>query len=163
MNLWKIYLVSLTNELSKLRISTTDGIPDIFQNEAAEEKSTTTTIQPIQNRNLELFLKERMDESNRVFNNLVNTSKSSQKEETLDIDEESKLQDQVISEYINEETPEFSDTVLENSNIENLAIDEESEKHITIIKEDSNSQISSLPKKGIKLKSNIQMLGILEE
>ena len=143
----------ISKELSKLRISTTDGIPDIIQNESQKEKSTTTTIQSIQNQNLELFLKERMDESNRVFNNLVNTSKISQKDEALDRDEESKLQeDQVISEYINEESPEFSDDVLENSNIENLALDEESEELITIRKEDSNSEISSLPKEGDMVK-----------
>jgi hypothetical protein len=71
----------LSNELSKLRFSTTDGIP-VIQNEAEQDRSTS--IEPIPNQTLEEFLKERMEESNQIFENLVTTSKIIQKDDPHD-------------------------------------------------------------------------------
>ena len=129
--------------------STIDGIPDI-QNELVDQ---SISIQSNHIQQLEEFLKERMEESNQIFNNLENTSKGFQKDDSNEMEEESYLQeDQVISEYTNGETPEFSDAQLENANIENLATEEESQEHINIKKEDSYSVVYSLPKKGDKVK-----------
>ena len=128
----------LSNELSKLRISTTDGIP-VIQDEVEQDQSTS--IQPIPNQTLEEFLKERMEESNQIFENLVVTSKIN----SHDKEEESFLQeDYVISEYINEEIPQ---TELVKSDV---ATEEDSEEYINIKKEESYSY--SLPKKGNKVK-----------
>ena len=130
----------ISNDLSKLKFSTTNGIP-VIQNDSV---NPPISIQSNHILNLEEFLKERMEESNRIFNNL--TSESFQKNDSQEMEEESYLQEnEVISEYINEEIPE---TELENSNLAN----EESEEHKTIKKEDSYSEHYSLPKKGDKVK-----------
>ena len=70
----------LSNELSKLRISTTDGIP-VIQDEVEQDQSTS--IQPIPNQTLEEFLKERMEESNQIFENLVNINSHDKEEESF--------------------------------------------------------------------------------
>jgi len=108
---------NLSNDLSKLRTSTTtDGIPEISNLEI--DKSTNITIQ---NQNyFEQFLKERMEESDRIFNNLAKTP---QENDTNEIEEETNLkEDLVISEYIKEEVPL------------NLAIEEESNENQIINK-----------------------------
>ena len=120
----------------------------MIQDEVEQDQSTS--IQPIPNQTLEEFLKERMEESNQIFENLVTTSKII--DDPHDKEEESFLQeDYVISEYINEEIPQ---TELVKSDVAT----EDSEEYINIKKEESYSQ-----KREIKLKSNIQMVGILEK
>src|ERR1700733_13659650 len=66
----------LSHELSKIRNSTMDGIPEIIQKDIEHSKS----LQYIQTQDLDVFLKERMEESNIIFDNFT-TASSPQKDE----------------------------------------------------------------------------------
>ena len=104
----------------------------------------STISQSSQKQDLELFLKERLEESNIIFDNL--TSKSSQKDDTQELEEE-----YVISEYINP-IEENLEVLVENSDFSNLDTEESEEKKI-FKKEVSDPEYDSrLPKKGDKVK-----------
>ena len=87
---------------------------------------------------LESFLKERMEESNIIFENLPNTKSSHDQQDplTLSPEEETLLQeDNILSEWIEKQEDE-----------------KESEETTNIEKEDSDSDFDSFPKKGDKVK-----------
>src|SRR3984885_13531760 len=116
----------LSHELSKNKISTMDGIPDL-QNEMDQQSKL---------QELDIFLKERLEESNIIMENIAKISKSSSKKD----DPHESQEDYVISELINEENL-------------NLTLEEESEmKQILCEKEDSDQEYDSFPKKGDKIK-----------
>ena len=123
----------LSHELSKIRNSTMDGIPEIIQKNIEHSKS----LQSIQTQDLDIFLKERKEESNIIFDNFT-TASSPQKDEL-----ESEY---VISEYISQETIESK---LENFDFSNIAYESEKKK---TKKEDSDSEDDPLPKRGDKVK-----------
>ena len=153
----------LPHELSKIRNSTMDGIPEIISKEMDQDHFPSS--QSNQKNDLESFLKERLEESNLIFENLENTPKSSHKYDnpeqtpnsfqqdplTLSPEEETLLQeDYTLSDWINkeEEEKEREDYAKKS----NLIIEEESEKITNFNKEDSDSDFDSFPKKGDKVK-----------
>ena len=153
----------LPHELSKIRNSTMDGIPEIISKEMDQDHFPSS--QSNQKNDLESFLKERLEESNLIFENLENTSKSSHKYDnpeqtpnsfqqdplTLSPEEETLLQeDYTLSDWINkeEEEKEREDYAKKS----NLIIEEESVEITNINKEDSDSDFHSFPKKGDKVK-----------
>src|SRR5947209_12326143 len=121
----------LSHELSKITISN----PEIIDNDMDKED---LIHQSNQNQDLESLLKEALEESNPVFENLGKTSsESSQKEDLSEMEEEI-----VISEYIKP-----MEDITEIPNIL-TSIEEESEKKLNI-KDDSDQEYDSiLPKKG---------------
>ena len=73
----------LSHELSYINTSTMDRIPETNQ----IEMDQSIPLQSVQKQNLDLFLKERLEESNMIFENLGKTSKSSQDDlQELEVD-----------------------------------------------------------------------------
>jgi hypothetical protein len=135
----------LSHELSNIRNSTMDGIPEIYQIEIDQDRSKTSESN--QKQDLELFLKERLEESNIIFENLSTTSK---KEDplTLTPEEESLLKEDItLSEWINEEK-EREEYITKLNVIMESSEDEITKDNNT---EDSDSDYDSSPKKGDKV------------
>ena len=125
----------LSHELSKIRNSTIDGIPEIIQKDIEHSKS----LQSIQIQDMDVFLKERKEESNIIFDNITTASSPQKDEKELE-------SEYVISEYISQETDESK---LDNFDFSNIAFESEKKK---TKKEESDSEDDPLPKRRDKVK-----------
>ena len=114
--------------------STMDLIPEIIQKEIVQDKLQTLECQK---QDLESLLKESLEESNKIFENLSTSSKISQKDDTQE-------EEYVISAvYIN--------PIIEENTNSDLALEEEAEKQKSSKKEDSYPEHTSFPKRGDKV------------
>lgn len=145
----------LSNELTNLKNSTLDEIPEIFQNQIDKDQSSFIT-KTFQRQNLDIFLKERKEEAIQKEKSIIKEHQnlesrpleSFQQNLSEKLEEASYLQEDILmSELINEELAEESEKVAISS-----FVNEEYHAKENIIIEDSDSETDFLPKKGDKVK-----------